>query len=159
LDYEIDGINQWSELTAESIKVPRNEIIHSIDPYQVSSSTDAVSNGVYIDAAIRKGDYKLILSESDSVGWYNATNGSYTCPAYVSYGTIHFFNIRDDPFEKTNLYYDDDFDSKYSFYFYDLWNLFSEHLFELQDYVYAEEEESVAEAVWDLHDYCIVPWD
>jgi len=156
LDYEIDGVNHWDTVLSLTYVVPRDEIIHDINRYSDKGGTIAKAKPKF---AVRKGDYKLIYSQSDSIGWYNVSTGDSLCVDIVDYEYVHMFDISSDPYETKNLYLSSEFESDYSEIFDELWKLFEKYNETLADPIYAATDLTAAQIVWDENNYVIVPWE
>jgi len=95
IDSNMDGVDQWSMISNAS-KSARNSFIYNIDNFKPNS----------VNAAIRVGDYKLILGNPGVPdGWYppahtpkqqNATDS-------VKVQDLYLFNLKEDPTEHFNL--------------------------------------------------------
>ncbi|XP_067659223.1 arylsulfatase J-like [Haliotis asinina] len=98
---DIDGINLWENIRTGSPS-PRTEFVYNLDDVQ----SDFLNAGT---AAIRCGDYKLILGYAGSYNdWYKPQNTTEDEPLRVeSYITgdhpEQLYNLRDDPIELRNI--------------------------------------------------------
>jgi len=108
---------------------------------------------------LEKNNFKLIYSESSDIAWENVTTSDTVCLDTYESGTIHLFNIDDDPNETANLYESSDFNETYSEIFDELWSLYETYYDKLASPVYVAENDSLAEQVWKQYNNSIVPWE
>ncbi|XP_067670409.1 arylsulfatase B-like [Haliotis asinina] len=98
-DTTIDGISQWDSIRY-GLPSPRTEFVYNIDYFE-----DAFEG----HAAIRVGDYKLILGYPGAFdGWHKPMNKTEDdIPAqpvfYTGDEPVFLFNIREDPTEHNNI--------------------------------------------------------
>ena len=101
--WALDGYNVWSTITGNS-ETPRKEVLINLDPPR---------EGFIGQAAIRSGDYKLIMGQPNCSlhiehigdpcpdGWIHL-DGSVELPPYTP-SLTWLFNIRTDPNERSNI--------------------------------------------------------
>ena len=163
-DYALDGYDQSAAIFDDG-DVPRDALVYNMY-YNVSSAKDFDDFYTNVQFAVRIGDYKLIHAYSNSYqvydyddiisqddGFSDETAGECDWQFKGSY-TKYLFNIKDDPYETTDLYDDDDLKTINT---------------ELLDYAieigtgskYDDEPSTQgrAYATWEDSEYYIVPWD
>ena len=110
----LDGFNQWKAITtyAES---PRSEILHNIDPLTALPDKKIVMGfDTSVHAAIRVGDWKLLTGDPGDNRWIlppelNDLSGDYSNVVKQQYfgyqptKTIQLYNVKYDPFERTEV--------------------------------------------------------
>ena len=124
LPTDLDGIDQWKHMISPEIYAPdaypRQEVLHNIDLWSLDTSFKNVSLLETPVAALRMGDWKLVMGQ-DASGWYQPHQGGcsggqgYCPPTYEStddcsyeYGdSKYLFNMSADPFELNNLVADE----------------------------------------------------
>ncbi len=163
-DYALDGYDQSSAIFGDD-DAPRDDLVYNMY-YNVSSVKDFDDFSTNVQFAVRIGDYKLIHAYSNSYqiydyddllsaddGFSDETAGECDWQFKGSY-TKYLFNVKDDPYETTDLYDDDDYKTINT---------------ELLDFaldiatgsIYDDEPKTEGRAytVWDDNDYYIMPWE
>lgn len=146
----IDGVDQWRELIGEKEGVPRSWLIHNINIYD--SDTSGLTSLGYTYAALRYGDWKLILNEqNESIYRLNDYSSAPSCEGTSGGNVSALFNISADPQETT-----------------DLWDLYPDVVSKLKrkiDRLKDDMYESVykssdvdAVRVWEDYDRFVTPW-
>ena len=120
LPTDLDGIDQWKHMISPEIfapdAYPRQEVLHNIDLWSLDTSFKNVSLLETPVAALRMGDWKLVMGQ-DASGWYQPHQGGcaggqgYCPPTYEStddcnyryHQMTYLFNITEDPMESVNL--------------------------------------------------------
>jgi arylsulfatase A-like enzyme len=92
LPADLDGIDQWEWMaqTGTVTSAPRTKMIYNID----------TATGI---SAVRVGSWKLLLNESDSVGWYDGDTWGLDMCFNTATNSIQLYNIDDDEEERVNL--------------------------------------------------------
>jgi len=113
----LDGFDQWKTITAYA-KSPRTEILHNIDPLSTLPLKKIVMGfDTSVHAAIRVGDWKLLTGDPGDSRWILppelqslskfSMNYSNIVKQQHSIGnqtkTIQLFNVKYDPFERTEV--------------------------------------------------------
>ncbi|XP_048250185.1 arylsulfatase J-like [Haliotis rufescens] len=98
---DIDGMNLWENIRTGSLS-PRTEFVYNLDDVQ----DDFFNVG---NAALRDGDYKLILGYSGSYNdWYTPQNNTEDEPLHLGCYIAgdhpeQLYNLREDPTERRNI--------------------------------------------------------
>lgn len=89
---DLDGINQWDYLIGASASPPRTLMLYNAD----------TTTG---QAALRWGDWKLLLNESTFVGWFSGsgTNWGIEYCSNMPTETVQLFNVTGDEQERVDL--------------------------------------------------------
>ncbi|XP_066948452.1 arylsulfatase I-like [Macrobrachium rosenbergii] len=101
-----DGFDQWEALTSGTT-APRTSFVYNID------NSLGPDNTTQIKAALRKGDYKMIVGNPGDGSWTLPPEGLDTEDILYGYNTlgndnpstagIRLFNVIDDPEERSNI--------------------------------------------------------
>lgn len=146
----IDGVDQWRELIGEKEGAPRSWLIHNINTY--ASDASGLTSLGYTYAALRYGDWKLILNEqNESIYRLNDYSSAPSCEGTSGGNISGLFNISADPSETT-----------------DLWDLYPDIVSKLKrkidrlkdsmyESVYKSSDDD-AVLVWKDYDRFVTPW-
>lgn len=91
-DMNLDGVNQWDWMQAQESteQVPRNQILYNVDTI----------TGI---SAIRVGNWKLLLNESEDVGWYDGDSFGLDLCQNGATQSIQLFDLDSDEEERYDL--------------------------------------------------------
>jgi arylsulfatase A-like enzyme len=144
-DVTLDGVDQWDWMTrasegsiAPSETAPRTELLYNTDP----------TNGV---AAVRVGEWKLIVNASSRVSWYlGGTWGESVCYDEPT-GTEYLFNVDEDEEEAHDLA------PKYPEIVSKLKQKLAEYIESAAPITYCNVEDLTAGELWREHAE-VIPW-
>jgi len=86
----LDGVNQWQFLQGITTQEPRTSVLLNVDTV----------TGI---SAIRVGKWKLVLNESESVGWYDGETFGLDLCFQSATNSIQLFNLDEDEQERSDL--------------------------------------------------------
>ena len=112
----LDGFDQWKTIT-EYAESPRTEILHNIDPLSALPQKKIVMGfDTSVHAAIRVGDWKLLTGDPGDSRWieppelrnldlsmFSNMSSKFDKNQFITNKTIQLFNVRYDPFERTEV--------------------------------------------------------
>ena len=111
----LDGFDQWETISRYAVS-PRTELLHNIDPLFSSSVQPHMMMGfdTSVHAGIRVGDWKLLTGDPGFDDWVeppewknemrsNLSTANITKSKRLSSKTVQLFNIKFDPYERTEV--------------------------------------------------------
>lgn len=86
----LDGIDQWDYLVGTVTTAPRSQVVLNVDTV----------TGI---SGIRMGNYKLLLNESQDVGWYTGTSFGLDLCFEKATQSVQLFNLESDQEERYDI--------------------------------------------------------
>jgi arylsulfatase A-like enzyme len=87
---ELDGVDQWNYLLGSEEVAPRSQVLINADTV----------TGI---SALRMGNYKLLLNESQDVGWYSGDSPGLDLCFMTATQTVQLFDVVNDQEERQDL--------------------------------------------------------
>jgi arylsulfatase A-like enzyme len=144
-DVTLDGVDQWDWMTrasegsiAPSETAPRTELLYNADP----------TNGI---AAMRMGDWKLIVNGTSYVGWFDGASWGSSYCGMDSTGTDFLFNLDEDEEEAHDLA------SKYPEVVSKLKQTLARYIESAEPIAYCDENDPAAAILWREKNQ-VEPW-